>query len=395
MGNQKSDQQASSADSGAAKSAGFSLSPAPLVGADAPAPVAAAASPEFESLGELPATYHEDTLFLVARDPRWLFSYWDFDWTKIDKGSFRFGVPMFFLKIRRADGSEETTVEVKPEARNWYVPVSAPDTEFSAELGYYRADGIWIAGIKSAPARTPSEALADEAHIAQFVTMPSGLTFEQMLALVNEHMAAGETLLEAVARVTGDGRAIALRPGEVPDWTDEQRNLLASLLGHTLIDRIGIGSEELDRLLRKQLGESLDSESASGLGAMWRSALAQVGGESSLFSGITSWQSSWPAAARGFFMHVNAEIIFYGGTDPNATVTINGEKIQLQPDGTFRYHFRMPDGDWGIPIVARSPDGVEERSATLSFARGTSRVGEVTDTAQPQNLPPEPMGRRS
>ena len=28
-------------------------------------------------------SYFEDTLFLVARDPRWLFSYWDFNWSKV------------------------------------------------------------------------------------------------------------------------------------------------------------------------------------------------------------------------------------------------------------------------------------------------------------------------
>ena len=45
------------------------------------------------------------------------------------------------------------------------------------------------------------------------------------------------------------------------------------------------------------------------------------------------------------------------------------------PDGTFRYHFTLPDGDFAIPIIARSPDGVEERTATLSFVRGTTRTG--------------------
>ncbi len=47
-----------------------------------PEPAPAATAPAFEDLGELPASYYEDTLFLVARDPRWLFSYWDFDWAK-------------------------------------------------------------------------------------------------------------------------------------------------------------------------------------------------------------------------------------------------------------------------------------------------------------------------
>ena len=87
-------------------------------------------------------------------------------------------------------------------------------------------------------------------------------------------------------------------------------------------------------------------------------------------------------------MHVNAEIIFYGGTHPDATVTINGERVQLTPDGMFRYHFTLPDGDFEIPIVATSPDQVEQRSATLTFKRGTQKVGDVGATGQPEELNP-------
>ena len=92
-------------------------------------------------------------------------------------------------------------------------------------------------------------------------------------------------------------------------------------------------------------------------------------------------------------MHVNAEVIFYGGTHPNAKVWIGDKPVALNPDGTFRFHFVFPDGNYEIPIVAESPDGVEQRSATLRFERGTERQGVVGATAQPAFLA-EPMGRR-
>ncbi len=112
-------------------------------------------------------------------------------------------------------------------------------------------------------------------------------------------------------------------------------------------------------------------------------------------SAVTSWSSAseWVSsfgAPRSFFMHVNAEVIFYGGTDPRAKVTIDGKPITLNPDGTFRYHFIFPDGVYEIPIVAVAPDGVESRSAILRFERGTQKTGNVSDTSQPP-LPP-PMG---
>ena len=86
-------------------------------------------------------------------------------------------------------------------------------------------------------------------------------------------------------------------------------------------------------------------------------------------------------------MHVNAEVIFYGGTDPRAKVTIDGKPITLNPDGSFRYHFIFPDGVYEIPIVAISPDGVESRSAVLRFERGTQKTGKVDDTSQPPLAP--------
>ena len=189
-----------------------------------------------------------------------------------------------------------------------------------------------------------------------------------------------------MARITHEGRKIAFHAGRAPTWTDEQRALLAALLGNSLLDRMGLGSEELDQLLRKQLLERLHSESASGFAGELSSIFQPA--VSSLFSGVGASWSAQPFSARKFFMHVNAEIIFYGGTDPNATVWVDGKEIRLSPDGTFRYHFKLPDGDFAIPIVARSPDGVEQRSATLSFVRSTAKIGHVTDTDQPPYLEP-------
>ncbi|MEY5011105.1 MAG: hypothetical protein RLZZ253_2244 [Verrucomicrobiota bacterium] len=368
--------------------------------------------PAYEDLGSLPETYNVDTLFLTARDPRWVFSYWDIDFSRYPGAVHRFKSPQFFLRLTTGSGLLESTLEIKPEARNWYVPVQHPDTEYFAEMGYYDLEGRWIGIVKSGGAWTPSDTIAGDTE-AQFATVPARLSFERLRELVAAQMEQGESLLQAVSRIAGLGT------GAAPGWTEEQRALLAALLGESLVDRMGLGSAEIDQLLRKQLLEKLQSESASELAARLMETLRPESALSSgafaswtaaefsretLSSGITSWGgglgASWSAQPfsvkreRKFFMHVNAEIIFYGGTDPDATVWIDGKEIQLQPDGTFRYHFLLPDGDHAVPIVARSPDGVEERSATLSFVRGTQRRGDVGATAQPAELEPL-IGRKS
>jgi uncharacterized protein len=343
--------------------------------------------PAYEDLGQLPSSYQEETLYLVARDPRWLFSYWDFNFWQYRASDMRHGIAQFFLKVSRPQYGEEATIEIKPEARNWYVAVNQPDSDYVVEIGYFDRDGEWKAVLRSNVAHTPSDALAPEAD-ANFATVPAHLTFERLLELVQERMAEGETLIAALARVAGEGR-VQFRPGMAPAWTDEQKRVLAALLGDSLIDRLGLGSEEIDQILRKQLQQKLHSEAASGLSLQ---LLGELGPSTqSLFSGIGASWSAQPfsvRAERGFFMHVNAEIIFYGGTHPDATVTINGERIQLTPDGMFRYHFTLPDGDFEIPVVATSPDQAEQRSATLTFKRGTQRVGDVGATNQPEELDP-------
>jgi hypothetical protein len=396
---------ASEPAAGDSKKGGFHISAEPVTGVEETTLEAAhkfetgaavdapehGSGPAYEDLGGLPATYLEDTLFLVARDPRWLFAYWDFDVSRYPDYTMRYGYAQFFLKVLR--GSEvEGTVEINPDARNWYVPVHHPDTAYTAEIGYFDRDGNWQLIVASGPAYTPPDALAPESEQVDFATVPAHLTFERLLELVQERMADGETLMSALARVAGEGR-VEFRPGVTPTWTDEQKRLLAALLGDSLVDRVGLGSAELDQLLRKHLQERLYSESASLLsGGLTAIAAGELGPSTqSLFSAIGASWSAQPfslKAERGFYMHVNAEIIFYGGTHPDATVTVNGTPIALTADGRFRYHFTLPDGDYNIPIVAVSPDKVEKRSATLSFVRGTQRMGDVGATGQPAELDP-------
>ena len=393
----KHDPEAVSSPEQTMKAAAFHVSQDPVTGVEAAEdahkfdlgaePALPDAQPAYEDLGELPASYQQDTLFLAARDPRWLFSYWDFDWWRHAAAEMRGGVRQFFLRVTTAAGAEEALVEIQPAARNWYVPVAHPATAYVAEIGFFAKTGAWHPVVRSGAATTPPDGVAADAP-ADFATVPAGLTYEQLRELVREKMEDGESLIAALARIAGEGR-LEFHAGRAPAWTAEQKRLLAALLGEALTDRVGLGSAEIDQLLRKKLSEKLHSETASGLSGRYAESLAP--GPTSLFSGIGASWSAQPFSVkreRGFYMHVNAEIIFYGGTHPDATVWIDGKEIRLSPDGTFRYHFTLPDGDFAIPVIARSQDRVEERSATLSFVRGTGRTGEVGATAQPAELSP-------
>jgi acylphosphatase len=77
---------------------------------------------------------------------------------------------------------------------------------------------------------------------------------------------------------------------------------------------------------------------------------------------------------RDFLFEVDAEMIIYGRTKPNAHVALSGEPVKLRPDGTFTVRLSMPDRRQVIPVVASSGDGVEQRTTVLAIERNTKTM---------------------
>jgi uncharacterized protein len=84
--------------------------------------------------------------------------------------------------------------------------------------------------------------------------------------------------------------------------------------------------------------------------------------------------TSLPHLGRDFHFQIDAELIVYGTTEPNAHVTLQGEPVQLRNDGTFTVRFSLPDSRQIIPAVASSADGVEERTIVLAVERNTKEL---------------------
>lgn len=81
-----------------------------------------------------------------------------------------------------------------------------------------------------------------------------------------------------------------------------------------------------------------------------------------------------PGSVKKFFFEIDAKLIVFGRTDPAAHLTLNNDPIKLNPDGTFRMTFNLPDSRQIIPAVAASADGVEERTIVLAVERNTKHL---------------------
>lgn len=72
-----------------------------------------------------------------------------------------------------------------------------------------------------------------------------------------------------------------------------------------------------------------------------------------------------------FHFEVDAEMLVFGATKPDANVTLNNETLKIREDGSFTMRLKMPDKRQVIAVVAQSKDGLEQRTVVLAVERNT------------------------
>jgi hypothetical protein len=335
--------------------------------------------PPLEQRKELPEAYGTKTLLLMARDPHWLYAHWDLTREQLQHYNGLSVDHHLILRvyIDRIAGEPITNVHVHPESRNWFVHVGLGGRKYIAELGYHKADRTWVTICNSKPALTPPNDFSQDTS-ARFATIPLEAPFEILIQAINNAASGSAPLPDTIQQLSAPQQPFleAISPPTV-QWTPTQEEALAQA---TRMDEAcggGIGSLEITELIRRQLVSELAS-----------AAVAQ-------FSQPASWSGSVPSisnprggmeGAKQFCFNINAELIIYGATEPDANVTIGGHPIKLRSDGTFSYRFALPDGSYHLPVVAMSPDNSDGRSAELTCSRKTEHRGEVGVHPQDSSL---------
>jgi hypothetical protein len=128
----------------------------------------------------------------------------------------------------------------------------------------------------------------------------------------------------------------------IPDW-DKMYSLSGGF-------GIGKSSAEIREMMKKRLTE----ESASGWVSSMGSPVRKIG-------------------ERPFWMWAEAEVILYGATEPTATLSVQGRKVALRPDGTFTLRYALPDGVQTFPIEAVQDDGAARKKTTIEVDRKTKQ----------------------
>ncbi len=317
-----------------------------------------------EGLADLPSGYGDSRIVLLPRDPQWAYTYWDVP-NEHKQELRRQGGQQLALRIYDVtdidiEYQSPHSIQEYPAdelAREWYIPVPVSDRDYVIDIGYRAADGRWLVLARSTrvhiPPVYPSDWIEDV-----FITV----NFEEDLR--------GKTQYELVPPAK---KVAATANG----------NAVVNANGNPIYDQI-FGLAESAEVLRvagsifgsqHQVSGGVQSLSSyvfpSGVGLWAAPTVSGLTASGAGMSGVGFSASAAPMRPRQFWLIADAELIVYGATEPDATVTIGGRPIKLNPDGTFRFQMSFQDGLIDYPILAVAADGEQTRSIQMKFNRET------------------------
>jgi uncharacterized protein len=315
-----------------------------------------------EGLGELPGGYGVSRIVLLPRDPQWAYAYWDIPNDHKEElrrqGGQQLAVRIY--DVTDIDLNYQTSHSVQEYlcdelAREWYLPIPVSDRDYVADIGYRCWDGRWLVLARSAPVRIPP-------------VYPSDWV-EDIFVTVNwEEDLTGKTVYELVppakkpAPVMGSQEnPIYQHIFEMAESAEAQR-VAGSMFGSMHHVAASIPPE--------QAVSSYIFPSGVGMWTVPNVSGLNMSGVGMNMSGV-GFASAPPVRPRQFWLIADAELIVYGATEPDATVTIGGKPIKLNPDGTFRFQMSFQDGLIDYPIKAVAVDGEQTRSIHMKFNRET------------------------
>ncbi|MEO0535849.1 MAG: DUF4912 domain-containing protein [Cyanobacteria bacterium P01_A01_bin.123] len=310
-----------------------------------------------EGLPDLPDGYGESRIVLLPRDPQWAYVYWDVPSGHKEELRRQGGarLALRFYDVTDVDLNSQSPhslqqYECEEMAREWYLPIPVSDRDYVAEIGYVCNDGRWLVLARAIPVHIPP-------------VYPSDWIEDQFITIDWAEDMRGKTY----AQLVPPSRRLAVN-ADNPIYDNifamaqsaEAQRIAGSLFGSM-------------QQVPEQAVSSYVFPSGAGL---WAVPTASGAGMTMSGAGLTMSGAGFSASAppirpRQFWLVADAELIVYGATEPDATVTIGGKPIKLNSDGTFRFQMSFQDGLIDYPIMAVAADGEQNRSIHMKFNRET------------------------
>ena len=309
--------------------------------------------------GELPEAYGTQKLLLMARDPHWIYSHWDFTREQQRRYNALSAHHHLVLRLHMDTPTDQpvTEIHVHPESRCWFLHADRAAAKYVGELGYYRADHKWVTIVTSSPVVTPPNGTSEDKTV-EFASVPAEPAAKAEPPRPAERLFApryawiqGELFAEA-AQPLQPARQDWLTLASAPvtaEWTPARDRAIAEEISRHGRARAQTGSIEISELVRRQGGMAMPE-------GVVLEAVSSPLGEAQ--------------RAKEFGLKVNTDLVVYGETKPDASVTFDGRPITIREDGTFSCRLALPDGEYEVVVEAISAEN-EVRQARLKVRRCT------------------------
>jgi len=350
---------------------------------------------------ELPASYNTTSLTLIARDPFWIYAYWEISPSSMDSmrrnlgqefDNSRYVLRMYDITCVEFNGYNARSsfdLEVGGHANNWYINLWNDCVSYLAEIGLRAPDGRFFAFARSNNVTTPRASSSNRRDEIWMEAKENAAQAPFVIATLkgqeSKYGRHGKQALDYKKQIpfeTRKGRKIFLTEDDVRAYYSRlmpyMRNLISSRLAKqqekmdggrggaylylkgkrvTLNDIVLRGmsrGEFIKRLLLGSSAELVFSGASEG----------HIGGAS---------EQSMGEKRRKFFFEIWTELIVYGRTEPDARVWLGDKEIKLRSDGTFTLRYALPDGKTPFAFTAESNDKVEKREISTAVERVKTR----------------------
>ncbi len=140
------------------------------------------------ALGNIPWGYGEDRITAMARDPHWIFAYWEVTDGGLARARERAGAPhagcalrVYDTSFKMFDGFNANTswdIPVDRAANNYYIPVNRPASAFHVDIGVKGPDGRFAPIARSGAVETPRDSVSPETR-QDWMTVPPDWNYRE------------------------------------------------------------------------------------------------------------------------------------------------------------------------------------------------------------------------
>ncbi|MDA8235485.1 MAG: DUF4912 domain-containing protein [Clostridia bacterium] len=131
-------------------------------------------TPVLREYQELPQTYGDNKMVVMAKDPYWLYTYWELSPQRWEELAHYFTTETLEqaqpvlrvydvtdLDFNGNNSHSYFDQLINPLANNWYVFVPEPDRTYCLDLGRLLPGGVFITLLRSNPAAVPRVSISD------------------------------------------------------------------------------------------------------------------------------------------------------------------------------------------------------------------------------------------